>query len=219
MSVCHQLVTTYNFCLSNGVISIHVICARWVAFLPVCCWLAGRTRRHFPFSFFFSGKSTIWSSRFRGIPTFFSCSKTIRHTSDRRRRRNCDSMMKRGLSTSSISSLLSLRFTRQQSSSSKFGVNPLPLRFLSSFTKPPGLSHIGIHFRYLHIVMWSMKLACSVCVWKFILLLMHGAVFLWWLLVNDLWKDWISRMMCCISLIADASLVWFLFVLVRSFDV
>ncbi|KGN60246.2 AFG1-like ATPase isoform X1 [Cucumis sativus] len=48
-------------------------------------------------------------------------------------------MMKRGLSTSSISSLLSLRFTRQQSSSSKFGVNPLPLRFLSSFTKPPGL--------------------------------------------------------------------------------
>ncbi|KAL4029777.1 hypothetical protein IC575_007999 [Cucumis melo] len=47
--------------------------------------------------------------------------------------------MKRGLSTSSISSLLSLRFTRQQFSSSKFGVDPLRLRFLSSFTKPPGL--------------------------------------------------------------------------------
>lgn len=82
--------------------------------------------------------------------------------------------MKRGPSTSTISSLLSLRFTRQQSS--KFGVDPLRPRFLSSSTKPSGLSHTGILIICLYIIMWSMELACSVCVWKFILLLIHSTV-------------------------------------------
>lgn len=53
--------------------------------------------------------------------------------------------MKRGPSTSTISSLLSLRFTRQQSS--KFGVDPLRPRFLSSSTKPSGLLN-----QYRHLV-------------------------------------------------------------------
>ncbi|XP_022936535.1 AFG1-like ATPase [Cucurbita moschata] len=53
--------------------------------------------------------------------------------------------MKRGPSTSTIYSLLSLKFTRQQSS--KLGVDPLRVRFLSSSAKSPGLLS-----QYKHLV-------------------------------------------------------------------
>ena len=112
------------------------------------------------------GASTIWRSRFWKLQRFLLV-ETTRFTSRRRRRRNCDSKMKRGPSTSTIYSLLSLRFTRQQSS--KLGVDPLSVRFLSSSAKSPGLYHIAIRIICVHFIMLSMKLGCSVCVWRFIL--------------------------------------------------
>ncbi|XP_022135609.1 AFG1-like ATPase isoform X2 [Momordica charantia] len=61
----------------------------------------------------------------------------------RRRRRNCVSKMRRGPSTSTISSFLSLRIARQSSNS---GIDLIRVRFLSSSSKPPGLL---VHYRHL----------------------------------------------------------------------